>query len=351
MKSEFNKIDFFEKYHIEPHTFEDAGCNWDMLEEIYDDYHKSIHMYEEPAHFIINKMMRAPNVHSVRYRIKKPEHLIEKIIRKRINNPDKVIDIHNYTYEITDLIGIRALYLFKNDWSPIHNFIINEWEMTETPTLYYRDGDSETYIQDVCSAGCDAKEHKYGYRSLHYLINMQPFKTKFTAEVQIRTIFEEAWSEIDHNIRYPYFINHPVFLNQLLILNRLAGTADELSTYMQDLQNTLRQSDENFKKEIQKKESIISSVTEKIHHLKKHLPAMEEATHINKDNKENISLTAEEIEWLSFLFSKIKGVKRIHIDTDADGTPDTFLIDDEAKGRIIGFDKDQDGTIDYYIKI
>ena len=346
-----NKALFFEKYHIDKQKFEVAGCNWDMLEEIYDHYIVNKEAYEAPARYIINKMMDAPGVHSVRYRIKKPEHLIEKIIRKRINKPDKIININNYTQEITDIIGIRALYLFKSDWKDIHTYVMQEWDMAENPILYYRNGDSVKYINDVCCAGCDAKEHKYGYRSLHYLISMQFSKKKFIAELQMRTIFEEAWSEIDHDIRYPYFINHPVFLNQLLILNRLAGTADEVASYMQDLQNTLREQEGNFRMEIEKKDEVIFSVTEKINRLKNHVPDMDNARPATDGALENVSLTTEEIKWLSELFSKIKGVKRLHIDTNDDGKPETFVIDDDTKGRVIGFDNDQDGAIDYYIKI
>lgn len=63
--------------------------------------------------------MKVPDVHSVRYRIKKLERVIEKIIRKRIEDPDRIIDLSNYTKVITDLIGIRALHLFKDNWQSI----------------------------------------------------------------------------------------------------------------------------------------------------------------------------------------------------------------------------------------
>jgi putative GTP pyrophosphokinase len=73
------------------------------------------------------------------------------------------------------------------------------------------------------SKGCVIKNQKYGYRSIHYIIESSPIKTKFTSEIQVRTIFEEGWSEIDHNIRYPYDLENPILKGYLILFNRLAG--------------------------------------------------------------------------------------------------------------------------------
>lgn len=39
------------------------------------------------------------------------------------------------------------------------------------------------------------------YRSLHYIIKYHGYYL----EIQGRTLFEEGWSEIDHDIVYPYY--------------------------------------------------------------------------------------------------------------------------------------------------
>jgi hypothetical protein len=49
-------------------------------------------------------------------------------------------------------------------------------------------------------------------------------------EIQVRTIFEEAWAEIDHQFRYPNDPNDPYLEASLIILNGMAGTADMLGT-------------------------------------------------------------------------------------------------------------------------
>ena len=51
-------------------------------------------------------------------------------------------------------------------------------------------------------------------------------------EIQVRTVFEEAWSEIDHIMRYPYDTDNPVITEYLAIFNRMVGCADEMGTFL-----------------------------------------------------------------------------------------------------------------------
>jgi ppGpp synthetase/RelA/SpoT-type nucleotidyltranferase len=50
-------------------------------------------------------------------------------------------------------------------------------------------------------------------------------------EIQGRTLFEEGWSEIDHDIVYPYHKDDELLTDYSKLLNRLAGLADEMSSY------------------------------------------------------------------------------------------------------------------------
>jgi len=47
----------------------------------------------------------------------------------------------NYKEIVTDLIGIRVLHLFKDDWQNIHHEILNLWDIKETPQVNIRRGD------------------------------------------------------------------------------------------------------------------------------------------------------------------------------------------------------------------
>jgi putative GTP pyrophosphokinase len=38
---------------------------------------------------------------------------------------------------------------------------------------------------------------------VHYVVRTQAKKQRYFVEIQLRTLFEEGWSEIDHAVRYP----------------------------------------------------------------------------------------------------------------------------------------------------
>lgn len=73
-------------------------------------------------------------IHSARYRTKSIESLIIKYIKKKALLPDKPgndyniekyrpMNMDNYYKIITDLIGIRILIRYQQQWEVIHNWI------------------------------------------------------------------------------------------------------------------------------------------------------------------------------------------------------------------------------------
>jgi putative GTP pyrophosphokinase len=207
-------------------------------------------------------------VHSVRYRVKDPEHLIEKIIRKVAEDPKRKIDLSNYEQEITDLVGVRAIHLFKSNWETIDQFVRQTWEFKENPIAYFRKGDPEDVTATFNSSKFDVKVHKAGYRSLHYVLVTKPTKIEHYVELQVRTLFEEGWSEIDHKIRYPYDTNNDLINSLLMIFNRLAGSADEIGEYVKVLSYTLKAKEEEYLTGLNIREKEIESLKAQIDGLK-----------------------------------------------------------------------------------
>ncbi len=275
MKQLINQKDFLIKYNIEVKDFEKTTLKWADLQDIFQNYCTEIPKLEASAIYIFNNLMKTNNVHSVRYRIKHEEHVIEKIIRKRINNPAKIITLENYKTELTDLIGLRAIHLFKEDWLSIHDLITTTWDLKEKTVVNYRDGDSVEYLKKFEELDCDIKEHPFGYRSIHYIVESKPAKRTYFAEIQVRTIFEEAWSEIDHTIRYPYDQDNPLFGRFLLILNRLAGSADEMGTFIKYLKIDLQQKEDKHLQIISEKDKLIKELESKIKQLKIKAPDLQ----------------------------------------------------------------------------
>lgn len=275
-----NQDDFFTKYKIDKARFDATTISWTELQAIADDYEQKKEKLEGVAQMLANNLMKTEGVHSVRYRVKDTEHLIEKIIRKRIGDAKRVITIENYSSDITDLIGLRAIHLFKEDWERIHSAIKNTWQLKEKPIAYIREGDLN-YPDAYKKGGCKVAQHQYGYRSIHYIIITNPTKIAYYAEIQVRTIFEEGWSEIDHKIRYPYDIDNLMYQQYLSIFNRLAGSADEMGTFIKMLREELLLSATTAAT----KEQEINSLKEKIANLKG----------VNKEDKDDLTENVNKI--------------------------------------------------------
>ena len=260
--------EFLKKYRHSEEDFKKSLLKWADLESIYESYLKEMGFLEDAGFSIMNIIRKIDGVHSVKFRIKDPEHLVEKIIRKRLNNPKLEVTVNNYKDQFTDLIGVRALHLFKNDWEYIHEQITATWNLKQDPEINYREGDSNEFLQTYINKNIKQKVHKYGYRSVHYIVETRPAKEIYFAEIQVRTIFEEAWSEIDHTVRYPYDQDNPIYGQFLMILNRLAGSADEMGSFVMYLKNELSIiSDEHIKK-INKKDAIIKDLRKQIENSK-----------------------------------------------------------------------------------
>lgn len=241
--NKLEKDKFLEKYLISLDYFQETGLIWESLEDIYYDYIDIIPRLEIDAQHIVSKLIDANKVHSVRRRVKHPEHLIEKIIRKGKKYSDLGININNYKDIVTDLIGVRVLHLFKDDWLVIHNEIMNLWEVKEVPQVNIRKGDNDgvDFEKLVKDAGCELIIRKYGYRSVHYEIGTPLNKNdEIKVEIQVRTVFEEAWSEIDHQIRYPYDTQNDMLGEYLAIFNRIVGSADEMGLFVKKLKEDMR---------------------------------------------------------------------------------------------------------------
>ena len=246
------KEEFLKRFKIPLKVFESTNIKWLELEKIHKDYISNQELLEGIANNIISKFLtndaKEAGVHSVRSRLKKPDSLIEKIIRKTIEGKKKGIKrnitVKNYTNEINDLIGLRILHTFKDDWFGIHNYILNQcqYKTKEKPLAYYRKGDEKYFIDECKKNGCDAKIHPKAYRSIHYIINPYPDKKIGYAEIQVRTVFEDGWSEIDHKLRYASKKGTKNILDKyLLALNRIAGSADEIGSIIKNRQIELRQ--------------------------------------------------------------------------------------------------------------
>ncbi|MEP7246002.1 MAG: RelA/SpoT domain-containing protein [Gammaproteobacteria bacterium] len=212
-----------------------TGLQWATLLRIREDYVGLRTSLEHTKDIIARELEHASfGVHSVRGRTKDPDGLLAKIIRKRLDHPENVIGLDNYRAQITDLVGVRVLHRYKRDWLPIHLFITSNWRLHEPPKAYFRPGDAEALIDEYRLWNLDRIDKKHNYRSLHYLIRHRRDNHPMqVVEIQVRTIVEEAWAEIDHLINYPIHARSPSSRDALTFLSRVSGATDEMATFLE----------------------------------------------------------------------------------------------------------------------
>ena len=229
-ETENDRKAFLEKYHISDESFRNSLLSWDELSRIASDFDSKKDGHECTVEAIAKEIKQCQHVHSFGYRVKETEHLIEKIIRKNPKCLEKgdMISVSNYEKHITDLMGLRILLLFKADWKEVHSYIVDRYGklFNEEPFVYVRKGDDTSIYKGLIKIIEDPRK---SYRSAHYVIRTE---SGACVEIQVRTLFEEAWSEVDHKIRYPYHQDNQMMNYYLNILNRLAGISDEMGSFI-----------------------------------------------------------------------------------------------------------------------
>ncbi|MBN2695557.1 methyltransferase domain-containing protein [bacterium] len=169
-----------------------------------------------------------PIIHSIKYRIKENSSIQEKIKRKILNGVS--ISEENFYSEITDIAGVRILHIYQEQFINIHLAIVEQikkgvWCFVEPPKAYTWDPESVIFYKNL---GIETENRETYYTSIHYLIH-KPEEPTTLCEIQVRTLFEEIWGEIDHSINYPYPTESLACREQLRVLSKLVSTGTRLA--------------------------------------------------------------------------------------------------------------------------
>lgn len=134
----------------------------------------------------------------------------EKIERKSYKNP---------LAEITDLSGVRIVYLYASDRDSLERLVEKEFD-----------------VHEKVDKGSDQGVEKFGYGALHYIVSLkeQHAGARYDdlrgvhCEVQIRTILQDAWAIVAHHLSYKHEEDIPNELKRKLhALSGLFETVDD----------------------------------------------------------------------------------------------------------------------------
>lgn len=258
MITKFNLDDFLLKYPYALQLINENDIQVDTLSAIYKDYVTHMDAYQNHGDFIANILRSQRNIHTVKSRMKEPDRLIEKIIRKTVDRKLKYgenfqFTAENYKDEINDLIGIRVIHIFKEQWQEIHEYIVNTWNVIEI-TANVREGDNVEVFKNL---DIEVRSRASGYRSVHYLVEFYPTNQRVIAEIQVRTIFEEGYGEIDHTLRYSHVEIPEILKSNLLLFNRIIGSADEMASLINTLNEEWCEKESSYQRIIEEQRQEI----------------------------------------------------------------------------------------------
>jgi putative GTP pyrophosphokinase len=162
--------------------------NRKKFREVYDRHAETRNRVTKDLSFRIEDALRdLPSTPTVKSRTKDFSSFFKKYLHiLRQNNGDEESAV------ITDLIGIRIICPFIEDIARVQEALQGNFEVLE-----------------VDHKGSDHTFREFGYQSTHLLIRIpQDIIGKWgaldldVAEIQIRTILQDAWAEVEHELVY-----------------------------------------------------------------------------------------------------------------------------------------------------
>jgi ppGpp synthetase/RelA/SpoT-type nucleotidyltranferase len=179
-----------------------------------------------------------PVIHSIKKRVKDISHLREKVSRK--NAGGRQINSENLFAEVTDIAGVRLLLLFQNDFSVIDEAVRKrveggDWVLKERPKAFTWDPEASEFFGKF---DVEVERRETFYTSVHYLIKPR-MDSPVCCEIQVRTLFEEIWGEVDHMLNYPISTQNLASKEQLMVLSKIVGAGSRLVDSIQRTVSTV----------------------------------------------------------------------------------------------------------------
>lgn len=160
-------------------------------------------------------------IESIKTRIKSPESIREKLVRRQLP-----MNFNSIESEIYDIAGIRVICSFIDDIYMLADCLLSQDDITLV--------ERKDYIKNP-------KEN--GYRSLHLVVEVPIFlqneKRLMKVEVQLRTIAMEFWANLEHKLRYKKNLPDDVLELTATELSECAEMSAKLDLKMQNVKNTI----------------------------------------------------------------------------------------------------------------
>lgn len=171
---------------------------------------------------------------TVSSRVKDREECIKKFARKYQTELEANKTLYDIRGHITDLIGLRVVCYYETDISKVVNILRDNFEVIEETDK---------------SAELESQENVFGYKGHHLDLRINEQRAALPEykrygdlrfEVQVRSTIQDAWSVLDHKIKYKKSIPHSL-RRQINALAALFEIADREFTNIRNLTEELKE--------------------------------------------------------------------------------------------------------------
>jgi ppGpp synthetase/RelA/SpoT-type nucleotidyltranferase len=211
--------------------------NAQILRE-YDEKCRYLEEFNEKITELIIDLLQVNKikVHSINHRIKTKESMIGKIEKTDLE--------YNKLDDVLDICGVRIITYFVDDVSRVSKIIEREFDI---------DWDNST------DKGKLLDPDRFGYRSVHYLVSLNKKRLKLAeyhrfsgckVEIQIRSILQHAWAEMEHDLGYKSKLSVPKDIRRQF--SRLAGLLELADDEFIDIRKNLTRYEKSISEIIKK---------------------------------------------------------------------------------------------------
>ena len=160
----------------------------------------------------------------------------EEALRNKVMYKNK----YNHLDEITDILGVRIITLFETDIDTILDLLENTFEVCEIVDKRKKERTNRI---------------EFGYNSLHVIVKFTDSRCQLVEyqkyqdirfEVQIRTVLQHAWAEVEHGLGYKSFYEPPMTVKRKL--NRLAAALEILDEEFENIRYDISLYNQSFDK-------------------------------------------------------------------------------------------------------
>ena len=207
-----------------------------QIKKLYESYAEYFAIVMENIIDILHAEVKLNSQPTYKSRVKSFNSYYKKILRLK---PEETKDCSDSLVLLTDMMGIRMICAFLEDM---------QLGLVQIKQVFE--------IKEIEVKGSEKKFSEFGYESIHVLIKipdsckppielfdgLKPLDDSLVCEIQIRTILQDAWAEVEHELIYKTEFNplDTPLRRKLASLNAMLTLADITFQEIRDYQSRIQ---------------------------------------------------------------------------------------------------------------